>query len=167
MNSLKINDIQEWLVENRDEYQKLKAKEFPPFDNALYWTYEHLHDFIQYYKYKHQCDKALAELNSDDFNKLSQWTTEYEILGSQELLMFEVNYIKWDENVSSDKIKIHEGLYTEKKPFANILCFCKVFQHLYWDNCIHETELTEKEKVDIITELKALLKTYYIKTTRG
>jgi len=86
-------------------------------------------------------------------------------LGSQDLLMFEVNYIHWDEDVSSDKIKIHKGLYTERKPFVNVLCFCKVFQHLYWDNCIHEKEVTESEKVEVIAELKNILNTYYMGTT--
>lgn len=165
MTALKINDIKEWLIDNRSEYQKLKAQEFPPFDNALYWTYVHLYEFIQYYKYNQQCDKALLELNIDDFTKLSEWTKKYELLGSQDLLMFEVNYIIWDENVSSDRIKIHEGLYTERKPFANVLCFCNVFQHLYWDNCIHEKELTESEKEEVVTELKTILKIYYIDTT--
>ncbi len=167
MSSLKLSDIKEWLIDNRKEYQKLKAQEFPPFDNALYWTYEHLYDFIQYYKYKQQCDKALSELHINSFSQLSQWTKEYETLGSQDLLMFEVNYIDWDEDVSSDKIKIHKGLYTERKPFANVLCFCKVFQHLYWDNCIHERELTENEKSEVVSELKTILKTYYIDTTHG
>jgi len=80
MYNLKINDIREWLIDNRDEYQKLKVQEFPPLDNALYWTYVHLYDFIQYYKYKQQCDKALSELDTDDFTKLSQWTRNYEVL---------------------------------------------------------------------------------------
>lgn len=164
MPNLKIDDIKEWLIENRNEYQALKEQEFPPFDNALYWTYIHLHDFIQYYKFKQHCDKALLELKRQDFTILSRWTQEYELLGSQDLLMFEVNYIDWDEDISSDKIKIHKGLYTERKPFANILCFCKVFQHLYWDNCLHERELTESEKVEVVNKLKTILKTYYIDT---
>lgn len=164
MTALKIDDIKEWLIYNRSEYQKLKAQEFPPFDNALYWTYNHLYDFIQYYKYKQHCDKALSELNTDDFNKLSQWTRQYELLGSQDLLMFEVNYIDWDEDVSTDKIKIHKGLYTERKPFANILCFCKLFQHLYWDNCIHETILTEKEQLLIKKQVRRIFKKYYLDT---
>lgn len=165
MTALKIADIREWLIENRDDFQKLKAQQFPPFKNPLYWTYEHLHDFIQYYKYKQHCDKALSELIPDDIIKLSKWTQEYELLGSQDLLMFEVNYIDWDEDVSSDKIKIHKGLYTESKPFTNVICFCKVFQHLYWDNYIHETVLTEFEKSKVVAELKTILKTYYIDTT--
>jgi hypothetical protein len=159
--TLKLSDIKEWLIDNKKEYQELKAQEFPPFDNALYSTYNHLYDFIQYYKYKHHCDKALAGLEINNFSRLSQWTKKYEILGSQDLLMFEVNYIEWYEDVSNEKIKIHEGLFTERKPFANVLCFCRVFQHLYWDNCIHETELTECEKTQVITELKAILKKYY------
>lgn len=162
---LTINDIREWLIDNRDEYQKLKSQEFPTYDNALYWTYNQLYDFIQYYKYKQNCDKALAEIQVDNFSQLSQWTKQYEILGSQDLLMFEVNYIKWDEDVSSDKIKIHEGLYTERKPFVSILCFCKVFQYLYWDNNIHESEVNENEKMKVVSELKTILKTYYLDTT--
>ncbi|MBN8790531.1 MAG: hypothetical protein J0I84_25915, partial [Terrimonas sp.] len=129
MFDLKLSDIKEWLIDNREEYQRLRAQEFPPFDNALYRTYNHLYEFIQYYKYKQHCDKALSELDVNNFNRLSQWTREYEILGSQDLIMFEVNYMDWVEEVSSDKIKIHEGLYTERKPFASILCFCEVFQH--------------------------------------
>lgn len=164
---LKLSDIKEWLIDNRKEYQKLKAQKFPPLDNALYWTYQHLYDFIQYHKYKHQCDEALSELSTNDFNKLSEWTKDYELLGSQDLLMFEVNYINWDEDVSSDAIKIHKELFTERKPFANVLCFCKVFQHLYWDNGIHETELTENEKVKVINVLKTILKTFYFDTTHG
>lgn len=163
MNSLKINDIKEWLVENRDEYQKLKAQEFPPFDNSFYSTYNCLHDFIGYYQFKSQCETALCELthlNNTDFGKLVKWTKSYEKLGSQDLLMFETNYIDWKEQVGNDKIKIHEGLYAERKPFEYIICFCKVFQNLYWDNCIHEAELTESEKSKVVAELKAILKTY-------
>lgn len=159
------NEIKKWLIDNRQEYKKLKSQEFTSFDNTLYWTYEHLYDFIKYYKYKQQCDKALSELHINNFSQLSNWTSEYEILGSQDLLMFEINYIKWDEDVGGDKIKIHEGLYTERKPFANILCFCKVFQHLYWDNCINEIGLTEIEKEEVTTELKNILDTYYIDKT--
>ena len=76
--------------------------------------------------------------------------------------MFEVKYIDWDEDISNDKIKIHKGLYTERKPFTNVICFCKVFQHLYWDNCIHETELTESEILEVHTKLKTILKNFYV-----
>lgn len=162
MTALKINDIREWLIDNRSEYQILKSREFPPFDNPIYSTYEHLYDFIQYYQYKEDCNMALLELKDDSFANVSLWTKKYEKLGSQDLLMFEVNYIKWDEDVSSEQIKIHEGLYTERKPFANVLCFCKVFQHLYWDNCVHETELSESEKLQVITELKVIWNSYYL-----
>ena len=167
MFDLKLSDIKEWLIDNREEYQRSRAQEFPPFDNALYRTYNHLYEFIQYYKYKQHCDKALSELDVNNFNRLSQWTREYEILGSQDLIMFEVNYMDWVEEVSSDKIKIHEGLYTERKPFASILCFCEVFQHLYWNNEVHEAKLTENVKAEVITELITILKTYYIDTTHS
>lgn len=159
--ALKIEDIKAWLVENTDEHEKLKAQQFPPFDNAMYSMYGHLHDFVEYFKFIVQSDSALNELNfitATDFAELSKWIKKYEILGSQDLLMFEINYIRWDEQVSDDKIKIHEGLFTERKPFVNILCFCKVFQHLYWDNRIHEVEPTEVEKAEIITALQSIFK---------
>lgn len=161
---MKINRIKEWLIGNKAEFQKLKAKKFPPIDNSFYDTYNCLDDCIQYYKYEKCCDIALTKLQIDNVRMLSNWTKEYEIMGSQNLLMFEVNYIKWDENVSIDKLKIHKELYTEIKPFANILCFCKVFQHLYWDNELHDKELAESEKVAVVNKLKNILKAYYYNT---
>jgi len=44
---LKINDIREWLIENANEYERLREQEFPPFDNALYSMYGRLKDFIE------------------------------------------------------------------------------------------------------------------------
>jgi hypothetical protein len=49
MMPLKIKDIREWLIENRNEYQKLKAQEFPPFGNERYSMYGHIKDFIKYH----------------------------------------------------------------------------------------------------------------------
>lgn len=161
---LKLNDIKEWLIENREDYQKLKAQEFPPFDNEMFSMYENLKDFIEYYKFEHKCENALLKLNSiynSDFNELTKWTKENEILGSQDLLMFEINYINLKEQVSNDKIRIYEGLYTERKPFRNIICFCKLFQHLYWNKCIHETILTEKQKQIIKKQVGRIFKKYY------
>lgn len=161
---LTINDIKEWLITNRDEYQNLKSNVYPPFGNGLYDNYELLKDFIEYYKYREQCKIGLRQLiNIENFNfeLLSEWVKQYEVLGSQDLLMFEINYIKTDEVVSHDKIKIHKGLYTEREPFLNIICFCKVFQHLYWDNRIHKGSFTDYERIEIINELKTILKHHY------
>jgi hypothetical protein len=46
MTTLKISDIREWLIDNRDEFQKLKTLKFPPLDNEVYWTYTRLHPFF-------------------------------------------------------------------------------------------------------------------------
>lgn len=164
---LTLNDIKSWLIESKDEYQKLKAQEFPPFDNAVYSMYLQLYEFMEYYPYRHKCDKALKYLKpflNQDFSQLISWTKANEILGSQQLLMFEINYINWKENVDEKFIKIHEGLYTERKPFTNILCFCKIFQLLYWDNSIHETILTEQEQLLIHKEVRRIFKKYYFDT---
>ena len=66
----------------------------------------------------------------------------------------------WTEEVDADKIKVEKGIYTERMPFINIICFCKIFQLLFWDNIICETELTENEKSKIICQLKAILKDF-------
>jgi hypothetical protein len=50
--NLTLNDIKKWLIDNREEFQKLKSQEFPIFNNALCWTYNNSYDFIQYYKHK-------------------------------------------------------------------------------------------------------------------
>ena len=78
--------------------------------------------------------------------------------------MFEINYINLKEPVSNDNIMIYEGLYTERKPFANIYCFCKLFQHLYWDNNIHETILKEQEQLSIKKKIGEILNKYYLDT---
>lgn len=154
---LSISDIREWLLDNKYEYRKLKAQEFPPLDNEVYWTYNHLHDFIAYCQYFHECHKALIDLKqvlNFNFTAIIRWTKTNEVLGSEKLLMFEVNHIYWDEDVSEEVIKIHKGLYTERKPFADIICFCKIFKLLYWDNNVTETDLNEQEQLIIRKELQ-------------
>ena len=39
MKALKIVDIREWLIDKKTEYEKLKAREFPPLDNEVYWMH--------------------------------------------------------------------------------------------------------------------------------
>lgn len=165
--TLKLNDIREWLIENRDEFQKLKAQEFPPFDNPLYSTYNFLYKFFEFFKFQFKCQLALQELallKDTDVSEVIDWVKKYEILGSQDLLMFDVNYMSWNEQINIDEIKIHEGLYTDRKPFQNIICFCEVFQHLYWNNSIHNNQLTETEIGAIVLELRKILDRSYLKT---
>lgn len=165
MDVLKISDIREWLLDNRDEYQKLKALEFLPLDNEAYWMYNHLHDFNEYCQYFHECHKALIDLKqflNFNFPKIIEWTKTHEVLGSQKLLMFEVNHIYWDEDVSEEVIKTHNELYTERKPFADIICFCKIFQLLYWDNDITRADITEQEQFEIREELPNIYDKYFV-----
>lgn len=168
MFDLQISDIKEWLMLHRDEFQKLKSQEFPPIGNELYYMYINLREFIQYYNLKSTCETALLELNQidkTDFAALSKWTKQYEILGSQNLLMFEVDYLNWHEEVKEDTIKIHEGLYTERKPFANIICLCKVFQLLFWDNSIQIAIPSKEIQKEISIELKTIIENFYRPTT--
>jgi hypothetical protein len=148
MKPLKLDDIKQWLIDNRNEYQKLKSQEFPPLNNEVYWMYIRLHRFMEYYPFRHKCEESLKDLEislNGNFFELVKWTKNNEILGSQELLMFEIDYFDWIEDVDEHLMKIHEGLYTERQPFNSILCFCKIFQLLFWDANIHETILKEHE----------------------
>jgi len=160
---LTIQDIREWLIDHRAEYQKLKAMEYRPLGNETYFMYTSLHEFIQYYSYVDRCTKALNDLRphvNTCFTNVIKWTKDNILLGSQDLLMFEINYFDWIEIVDKNVIKIHEGLYTERKPFLPILFFCKIFQILYWNNAIHEMEATEEEQTNIMAELNKLFKSY-------
>ena len=163
---LTINDIREWLLENRAEYKKMKAAKYPDFRHPLFFTYYNLREFISYYKYRYKCDQALKELVmilKTDSSDLSGWTRRHEVLGSQDLLMFEINYFDWYEHVENDCIKIEEGIYTARKPFQNILCFCKLFQLLYWDFALHEEPISAREKEEVLLEARKILMEHYIK----
>ncbi|HRD58062.1 MAG TPA: hypothetical protein PK504_08420 [Ferruginibacter sp.] len=156
---LKLTDINEWLTDNKIEFENLKSQKFPPVNNDFYWTYNNLYEFVQYYNYKDECNRALSEFPVSSFDLLVGWIKKYEMLG-QDLQMFHLNYFDWTEEVDADKIKVEKGIYTERMPFINIICFCKIFQLLFWDNIICETELTENEKSKIICQLKAILKDF-------
>ena len=123
--------------------------------------YFHFSDFIDNYSYNSDCENALKELKgilNNEFNQPSKWTKQYETLGSENLIMFQINYNNWYEDVNEEFLKFHEGIYTEKKPFINIICFCEIFQLLYWDNSIHEIQLPEDEQIKIRQEVKNILK---------
>lgn len=81
----------------------------------------------------------------------------YQIMGSQELLMFEIDYFDWEENVSGNLMKIREGMYTEREPFKNILCFCEIFSSLFWSYEICEKIFSEILQQTILGEVKATL----------
>lgn len=72
-NPLKLDDIRIWLIENRNEFQKAKAQEFPPLDNQVYWLYYTFHQLMKYYTFRQRCEKALKSLNwcvEGDFQEL-------------------------------------------------------------------------------------------------
>ena len=163
MVALKLKDIREWLIDNTSEFQLLEKEEFP-FDNGVYDIYIKLHQFIEYYAYRYECEEALKELHTSlnkNFLELINWTKKHEVLGSQKLLMFVIDYFYWEEDVGEDLIKIHHGLYTERQPFNHIFCFCDIFMYLYWNNNIHETVLPENEQLAIVKEVRKMLKENY------
>lgn len=164
MKPLRLDDIRIWLIENRDEFQKAKAQEFPPLDNKVYWMYFTFHQLMEYYTFRYRCDKALRRLIrcvEGDFQKLKSWVKAYEILGSQQLLMFEIDYFDWEENVNGDLMKIREGLYTEREPFRSILYFCESFALLFWSYEIHKTTFSETEQRLITEKTRQIIQRYY------
>lgn len=165
MTILKLSDIRKWLIDNRSEFQNLKAQEFPPINNEVYWTYIRLYRFMEYYPYRLKCEKSLKDLEitlNENFLQLAKWTRSNEVLGSQELLMFEIDYFDWKEDVDEHLLKIHKGFYTERHPFNNILCFCKIFTLLFWNNNIHEIILTKQEQLSILKEVETIFKKHYL-----
>lgn len=162
---LKVNDIKEWLIEHRSIYQKMKSQEFPPFGNSVYDMYGHLFDFIKYYRYRHKCEKELQDLHELLINNsdLKKWTKRNEILGSQELLMFEVLYASWDNGYIKNQIKIHEGLYTEREPFTNIICYCKIIQIVFWNHEVHKVSFTDRQQMVIRNEVRKIMHRFWKK----
>lgn len=165
---LTINDLREWLKENASRYHQQKAGEYPPQEEGkffeldrFYTTYGELYTFIQYYQFKSTSDDALKELlsgNLEDFEHLGNWAGKYERLGSEDLLVFDGIEYLWDEE---EVVKISKDIYTYKEPFLNMLCFCRVFQLLYWDYRLHETIPIETEKKQIVIALRKIIKENY------
>lgn len=164
MATLTINEIKIWLKKNRHDYQKLRAEEYPSFNNHLLFLYPQLHQLMRYYSMRQKCEEAVNNLKlifNKDFTQFESWTQQYEILGSKHFLMFEINYFDWIEEVEEGLLKIREGLYTKRDPFENILCFCKIFQIVYWDNSLHNKRVTDQELFVIKKHLKRILNKYY------
>lgn len=165
---LTINDIREWLKENASKYHKQKADEFPPLEQGevfeidrFYSCYGDLKLLLDYYKLKGVCEQALKELlagNIEDLNHLGKWAANYEQLGSQQLICFDnIEYLWLEDGV----FQVSKGIYTYTEPFLNMICFCRVFQLLYWDYELHKQTPDEPEKVMIFESLKTILQENY------
>jgi hypothetical protein len=160
---LKLKDIREWLIDHRREFQLLEEEEFPS-DYGVYDMYVKLHQFMGFYAYRHECEEAIKELDTclnKNFQELINWTKKNEVLGSQKLLMFVIDYFICQEDVDEDLIKIQNGLYTERQPFNPIFCFSDIFMYLYWNNSIHETTESKKDQLLIIKEVRKMLKRHF------
>ena len=160
---LTLTDIREWLEENRAEYEQLRSSEFPPINDTLYWTFKYLSVFIDYYRFKPQCIKALYELKpilNEPFPTLIKWIKTHYELGVNEFFSFERIYFDWVEDIYEEVIKIHEGLYTERKPFNEIICFSKIFYLLHWDFSILKRNLTDEEQDEIREYMHEIFEKY-------
>jgi hypothetical protein len=133
---LTIADIQEWLADNETAFLAISPNQPPPLDNALYFMYRRLQEFVCYVSCIKDCEAALEQLNrigDNDAAGLKNWAQTHEELGAKKLLLFMVNYLDWTEAVAPGSIKICEGLYTESAPFEKLIAFCGAFQRLYWN----------------------------------
>ncbi len=165
---LTINDIREWLITNAPKYHEQKSLEFPPQEEGVffgidkfYTTYGRLFDFMRYYRYKSKCDIAVTDLmlrDFDDVEKLAEWAKKYRILGSHSLILFDIDYL-WDKHL--EKVLIEKDLYADKEPFLNMICFIRVFQHLYWDYALHEEDISGKDIRVIKAELIKIINHNY------
>ncbi|MDE3234501.1 MAG: hypothetical protein KGO81_01010 [Bacteroidota bacterium] len=160
MHPLTIRDIREWLIINQAEYKKLKAEKFPPLDNEMYWLYGDLYRIIEFYSLTHNTHIAIQEFNAIqnfDFKHLVLWTKKHEVLGAKKLILFEIDYFDWIEEVDKDLLKIKDGIYMEATPFKETLLFCRIFQILYWNFDITNMELTNEEIKNLQNDLMTLL----------
>ena len=160
MTPVTIKDIKEWLSANESEFKKLKEEGFPPLGNETYWKYCALEKVMGFFSLTDKTHIAVQDfltIETFNLNELIQWTKTYETLGADDLVLFEVEYFDWIEDVDKDLMKIGEDLYMEIAPFKETLLFCRIFQILYWDYNIINAELTKDEVKNLQIELMTLL----------
>lgn len=159
MQALTIRDIREWLIINQTEYKKLREEKFPPLDNEMYWLYGDLYRIIEFYSLTDKTRIAIEgfkKIENFNFDKLIQWTKAYLVLGSKELITFEIDYFDWTENVDKDLLKIKDGIYIEIAPFKETLLFCRLFQILHWNYDITNSELSSEDIRNLKEDLKVI-----------
>jgi|SRR5690606_10908233 len=157
---LSIKDIREWMIENRAEYKRLDKEEFSTLSNALRWLYIEFKDLLECYSCAPDCDAAMRDIKSiieSDPDGLIEWAKKYEYLGAKKLLLFEILYMNWEDELNNDHLKVQKDIYIEKAPFINVICFCNIFTLLYWESEIH---LAEKGAVDdfLVSKVKRILR---------
>ncbi|MBX9784439.1 MAG: hypothetical protein K2X48_14210 [Chitinophagaceae bacterium] len=165
---LTINDIREWLKENASKYHQQKSNEFPPLQEDVFYEidrfyicYGDLKLLLHYYKLRGICEQALKELlsgNLNDFNQLGTWAAKYEQLGSQQLICFDKIEYLWLED---GEFEVSKGIHTYTEPFLNMICFCRVFQLLYWEYELHKQFPIEHDKNSISANLTKILQENY------
>lgn len=163
MYPLSLQDIREWIVENRNEYQKLRSEQYPPLGNPIYDLYPKFERLSKYYSLKNECENALKELVhilSKNKNEIINWTKKYKALGSEKLIMFEIDYLDWKENVSEGIMKVTNGIYVNQKPFQSIIAFCKIFRLLYWDDEFHSFSYISNALSNTINNVNTILQEY-------
>lgn len=158
---LSIKDIREWMIDNRGEIKRLERDEFTSLRSPTRWLYSEFKDLLECYSSSPDCDNALLdliiELNTDS-DGLITWAKKYEYLGAKKLLMFEILYMNWDDEIKEEHLKVQKGVYVDREPFNNLICFCSVFSILYWE---HEIHLAATGSVDekIVSKVRDVLNT--------
>lgn len=163
MSVFTLTQIKDWLAANHQEFLELNSEQYPALNNQLVYDYKKYSELISYYEHNEACETALKKLYKilgSNFNEIQSRTQEYEILGSQTLLLFEVNYFDWTETIASDLIKIKDNCYTPLEPLENLHLFCKVFNVTYWDYQLHlmfDPNKASKARREIVETIKEVL----------
>ena len=132
---LKMEDIVEWLADNKAniEFERSKSHNYIDADfNSLVFSLEGL---VELYKHKSISEFAINELKSKDRNddiSLMEWCSKYKELG-KEMFSFAIHYLWWDGTVYTDRIKIDDDVFAERKPFENMICISDIFVKIIVD----------------------------------
>ena len=170
----KIKEISQMPCEACREFDKLELPYICTFatHKPKYCTKKYDY-FVRHYKKIEQsvrlqeldepCEEALKEykqIKGDDL-AIKQWLIKYYELGtSDEVFMFELDYINYKEDDGSMPLLVIRDeeieIYLERKPFSNIILFAGIF----CDNFYNKNLYPEKTK-----EIEEEMKKYFSLST--
>lgn len=104
--------------------------------------YEGLFQMTEFHKHENYFQEELKNYNSiaGDEEKLKEWVLKNEKLGTEDLFLFLINHLDYDENSYHPIVGIHEdnlpNIFVNRNDFKNTIEALEIFADLYWDKKI-------------------------------